>query len=128
MRTARSEQTTGWLGGGHYTACSRLDPRDAASWFRFNDGAVSRISADAVVTKDAYVLFYARRGAPLRWGGLRPSPPIESSVELPKGVGAAAVERPHSSVTRASARMCESRASFGFARGFLLPKARRRHA
>ena len=44
------------LGNGHYIACSRIGD----AWFQFNDDRVTEIKPEAVVSSDAYVLFYER--------------------------------------------------------------------
>lgn len=45
--------------GGHYTAYCK-NPVDA-TWYLFDDMRVERISERQIVTKAAYLLFYARR-------------------------------------------------------------------
>lgn len=50
---------TGGMTGGHYTAYCK-NPVDA-SWYLFDDMRVERISERQIVTKAAYLLFYARR-------------------------------------------------------------------
>jgi len=50
---------SGSLGFGHYTAYGRVgDP--GREWYHFNDATVTKISAEGVVTKAAYILFYER--------------------------------------------------------------------
>lgn len=60
----------GGLGGGHYTAFCRLGDEGAgsgtgggggASWHCFDDSHVAPVSAEAVHSPAAYVLFYRRR-------------------------------------------------------------------
>ncbi|KAG2261842.1 hypothetical protein Bca52824_068921 [Brassica carinata] len=46
---------------GHYTACVRSAPE---TWHHFDDAKVRRISEECVLSKDAYMLFYAREGTP----------------------------------------------------------------
>ncbi|KAL0889318.1 hypothetical protein Bca101_013301 [Brassica carinata] len=46
---------------GHYTACVRSAPE---TWHHFDDAKVRRISEECVLSKDAYILFYAREGTP----------------------------------------------------------------
>lgn len=50
---------TGGMTGGHYTAYCK-NPVDA-SWYLFDDMRVEKISERQIVTKAAYLLFYARR-------------------------------------------------------------------
>ena len=50
---------TGGMTGGHYTAYCK-NPVDA-TWYLFDDMRVERISERQIVTKAAYLLFYARR-------------------------------------------------------------------
>ena len=57
---------SGSLTMGHYTANIRMLERDQSKnggdkWYLFNDEAVSRMSAETVVTNNAYLLFYRRR-------------------------------------------------------------------
>ena len=61
---------SGGLGGGHYTAvCKTPGTND---WYSYNDSFVSKVSAESAVTSKAYVLFYKRRGASLKWAGINP--------------------------------------------------------
>lgn len=110
----------GGLGGGHYTACCRLDyndvPSTSAAWFRFNDASVSRISTDDVVTEDAYILFYVRRGAALRWGGLQPSWPIKAAADN-EATKECAISGQDATATYLQGQVRS--ACFGFKRGFL---------
>jgi len=50
----------GGLGGGHYWAYAKnlVDK----NWYTLNDSSVRKMSEQAVKTKEAYLLFYARRG------------------------------------------------------------------
>ena len=50
---------TGGMTGGHYTAYCK-NPVDS-TWYLFDDMRVERISERQIVTKAAYLLFYARR-------------------------------------------------------------------
>lgn len=54
-------QHSGSLSGGHYTAICQnaLD----LQWYNFNDSSVRATSVDRIVTPEAYVLFYRRRGS-----------------------------------------------------------------
>ncbi len=62
----------GGLGGGHYTACCRVDD---GSWHCFDDSHVSAIDEAAVHSPAAYVLFYRRRHEATADPGARsPSP------------------------------------------------------
>ena len=46
-------------GGGHYYAYCR--PNDGDQWVEFNDSSVhANLNPNAVITKDAYVLFFRR--------------------------------------------------------------------
>ena len=46
-------------GEGHYTAiCKNID----GNWYSYDDSSCSASSESNVVTKNAYVLFYRRRG------------------------------------------------------------------
>ena len=48
----------GNLNFGHYwSVCKNLDGK----WYNFNDGNVSRISEEQIITNDAYILFYYRK-------------------------------------------------------------------
>ena len=49
----------GGLGGGHYTAYAKN--QGTKKWYCFDDASVSEISEKALVTANAYVLFYKRR-------------------------------------------------------------------
>ena len=44
---------------GHYTACAKHTA--TGLWMQYDDARVSKVKASDVCTKDAYVLFYARR-------------------------------------------------------------------
>ena len=57
--------------GGHYTAVVK-NYRNSR-WYSCNDSSVSESQAEAGVTPNAYVLFYQRRGAGARWGGMKKS-------------------------------------------------------
>lgn len=46
----------GGLGGGHYTAYARNELQQA--WYSFDDALVTQTTANNVVTRSAYVLFY----------------------------------------------------------------------
>jgi ubiquitin C-terminal hydrolase len=48
---------SGSLTGGHYIAYAK----NSRDWFRFNDSCVSQISANDVVSANAYILFYLKR-------------------------------------------------------------------
>eukprot|EP01039_Chlorochromonas_danica_P006999 gene6999-7742_t len=61
----------GGLGGGHYTATAYNT--EAKKWYYFNDSSVSETEPSSAVNGTAYVLFYRRRGAAMKWGGLLPS-------------------------------------------------------
>ena len=50
---------TGGMSGGHYTAYCK-NPVDG-TWYLFDDMRVERIREQQIVTKAAYLLFYARR-------------------------------------------------------------------
>jgi len=72
---------SGGLGGGHYTAVARsLDVNEETGevnygdWRSYNDSHVSRARVESIVSSRAYVLFYQRRGKPLKWGGIQPGP------------------------------------------------------
>ena len=52
-------QHYGSMGGGHYTAiCKNID----GNWYCYDDESVFRTSNKNVVTSEAYVLFYRRKG------------------------------------------------------------------
>lgn len=61
---------SGGLGGGHYTAICKNSASN--KWFNFNDSFVSSANATDAVTTSAYVLFYKRRNATVKWAGIRP--------------------------------------------------------
>ena len=46
------------MGGGHYYAETRT--RSSGVWVVEDDASVSSVSADAVVSPDAYILFHAK--------------------------------------------------------------------
>lgn len=48
----------GRMGYGHYTAYARALGKE---WFNFDDGQVSKIASDEIVSGAAYMLFYKRR-------------------------------------------------------------------
>ncbi|KAI9173105.1 hypothetical protein H9P43_007236 [Blastocladiella emersonii ATCC 22665] len=50
----------GGIGGGHYTAYAHS--LGDHQWYEFDDSRVSPVSADDVITRASYVLFYRRRG------------------------------------------------------------------
>ncbi|CAN8017254.1 unnamed protein product [Ixodes persulcatus] len=50
----------GGMGGGHYTAYAKN--KETEQWYYFDDNSVSPATEDNVVSKAAYVLFYAKRG------------------------------------------------------------------
>uniref|UniRef100_A0A7S2W2S4 Ubiquitinyl hydrolase 1 n=1 Tax=Rhizochromulina marina TaxID=1034831 RepID=A0A7S2W2S4_9STRA len=58
----------GSLGVGHYTAVVK-NLKDG-NWYRCNDSNVGVSAPQAGVTRQAYVLFYARRGGSSRWAGM----------------------------------------------------------
>jgi len=62
---------SGGLGGGHYTSICKNSA--ANKWFNFNDSFVSSANASDAVTASAYVLFYKRRSASVKWAGINPS-------------------------------------------------------
>ena len=51
---------SGNLHGGHYTATCR-HPYNESSWHVYNDRCVSGTTSDAVVTPEAYLLFFYRK-------------------------------------------------------------------
>ncbi len=56
----------GGLFGGHYTACTNVAVTLGESpgvWRAFDDDDVSVVPEGAVVSKNAYILCYVRRGA-----------------------------------------------------------------
>eukprot|EP01017_Pseudomicrothorax_dubius_P041898 TRINITY_DN6769_c0_g2_i1.p1 TRINITY_DN6769_c0_g2~~TRINITY_DN6769_c0_g2_i1.p1 ORF type:complete len:615 (-),score=165.93 TRINITY_DN6769_c0_g2_i1:735-2579(-) len=50
----------GDMGFGHYTAYCKNSMN--GKWYHFDDSSVTEVSADQIVTKAAYVLFYRRKG------------------------------------------------------------------
>ncbi|KAH7819864.1 putative ubiquitin specific peptidase 11 [Monocercomonoides exilis] len=52
----------GGTGGGHYTAYAYSPLKK--KWMKYNDDSVDEVSENSVVTKDAYILYYKRRGLP----------------------------------------------------------------
>jgi len=58
----------GGMGGGHYTAYAKN--LNDGKWYYFDDSSVSTADEDRIVSKAAYVLFYARRKDPMH-----PQPP-----------------------------------------------------
>ncbi|KAK9816595.1 hypothetical protein WJX72_002470 [[Myrmecia] bisecta] len=57
----------GGMGGGHYTAFSKLP--DAEQWHEFDDSHVSPVDSGRVCSSAAYLLFYRRRDAVLKDAG-----------------------------------------------------------
>lgn len=49
----------GGLGGGHYTACCKLN--EDGEWYYFDDASTYPVRKGTVVSEAAYVLFYRRR-------------------------------------------------------------------
>jgi hypothetical protein len=49
----------GTMSGGHYTAYCK-NPTDG-QWYMYDDTRVDKLHADKVTSKNAYLLFYARR-------------------------------------------------------------------
>ncbi len=70
---------SGNVGFGHYHAYAQ-NPR-TKKWYDFNDSSVHEISADNLVTSQAYVLFYKRRNAPVCHVYQQPSPSMELEVD-----------------------------------------------
>jgi len=73
----------GGAGGGHYVAVAQIDrdlrtsgtgtgdKKGTKAWYRFDDSAVTCLSEDDVVTRNAYMMFYRRRDMePFRWNFL----------------------------------------------------------
>ena len=71
--------------GGHYTAVVK-NYRNG-QWYSCNDSSVSEVNPESGVTPNAYVLFYQRRGAPARWGGMKQSsnPSFAKAAAAPPG-------------------------------------------
>lgn len=65
----------GGLGGGHYTAYAKNANQNA--WYSFDDALVTPTSANNVVTRSAYVLFYQLQGS----SGQQPALTTTSTVE-----------------------------------------------
>merc|ERR1712232_1459092 len=51
---------SGSLSFGHYTACCKLGAGTDRQWYRLNDSVVTLASEGAVVSNEAYMLFYER--------------------------------------------------------------------
>ena len=66
---------SGSVGFGHYHAYAQ-NPR-SKKWYEFNDSSVHEISADELVTSQAYVLFYKRRNAPVCHVYQQPEPAMD---------------------------------------------------
>ncbi|XP_070394711.1 ubiquitin carboxyl-terminal hydrolase 15-like isoform X3 [Dermacentor albipictus] len=81
----------GGMGGGHYTAYAKN--KETQKWYHFDDSSISSATEDNVVSKAAYVLFYARRDS-----GDRTSPKKQSTT-------AAATSRQSCSTTVDEERM-----------------------
>ncbi|KAG0236549.1 CSN-associated deubiquitinating enzyme Ubp12 [Actinomortierella wolfii] len=76
----------GGLGGGHYTAFAKNAKSD--EWFNFDDSHVSPMNKlDSIKSSNAYLLFYRRRGAPVREYEHRPPKEMESLVGRTLGGG-----------------------------------------
>ena len=67
---------SGMAGGHYYTYARTLSKVRTAEWYNYNDSYVSKMSADAVRTPAAYMLFYQRR----EWNGGREGP-VDSQPE-----------------------------------------------
>jgi ubiquitin C-terminal hydrolase len=56
----------GSIHGGHYTACARHIKGNKTEWYTFDDAFVSRVKPDDyqwdIVSRNAYLLFYVKRG------------------------------------------------------------------
>ena len=68
---------SGIAGGHYYTYARTLSKTRTAEWYNYNDSYVSKMSADAVRTPNAYVLFYQRR----EWNGGRGGAPAAPSTD-----------------------------------------------
>lgn len=62
---------SGGMGGGHYTAICQ-NPENK-KWYKLDDSTVSESTPEAAIDGKAYVLFYKRRGAPMKYGGIIPT-------------------------------------------------------
>lgn len=52
----------GSLSAGHYTAACRVPMgKGKETWYSFNDEVVSKLVPQAVLSPNAYILFYVRR-------------------------------------------------------------------
>lgn len=74
----------GGLASGHYTACALNPARE--KWYAFNDSRVREVDEAAVLSSDAYVLFFTRMA---RTQKLDPSDESKEGVgaRVPRGVG-----------------------------------------
>ena len=56
---------TGYVFGGHYTACAKRYKSNGSHWYIFDDSFVERIKTKdiphAIISRDAYLLFYMKR-------------------------------------------------------------------
>jgi hypothetical protein len=77
-------RSSGLAGGHYYTYARTLSKVRTAEWYQYNDSYVSKMSADAVRTPNAYVLFYQRRA----WNGGHQGPPIVPTPADDGGGGA----------------------------------------
>jgi hypothetical protein len=73
------ESLPGLAGGHYYTYARTLSIVRTAEWYNYNDSYVSKMSADAVRTPAAYMLFYQRRA----WNGGREGPPTTTTAPVP---------------------------------------------
>ncbi|KAF9976634.1 CSN-associated deubiquitinating enzyme Ubp12 [Actinomortierella ambigua] len=76
----------GGLGGGHYTAYAKNAKSE--EWFNFDDSHVSPVNKlDSIKSSNAYLLFYRRRGAPVREYEHRPPKEVETPAGRVLGGG-----------------------------------------
>ena len=72
----------GTITDGHYSSVSKRNEDE--TWTEFNDGVTSSVNAGALITSDAYVLFYERQktaGASSLPPSIRSQPPPEEESE-----------------------------------------------
>ena len=92
-RAPASQNHSGGLGGGHYTAYGKNFSN--GKWYDFNDSSVSPVSSPAqVVSSLGYVLFYRRRDSSLAAPSGLPSAGAEAADDDAEGSASASVAAP----------------------------------
>jgi ubiquitin carboxyl-terminal hydrolase 20/33 len=72
----------GSAGGGHYTAHA-LNPIDE-EWYEFDDSTVTKMEPGAVMSSEAYVLFYRKNGSSNESARERMQALLTQNIEAPR--------------------------------------------